>query len=161
MSLDGNIYLRAAFFCERLLKEVNGTPTPVRIMDLIESTLPRDFPSVPALFVDAEVVFFLGLSSYDFEGRKEITVNIIKPDGSLFAKVGWSATFQPKHTFHLDVPMRLDTRCEGMYWGDVFLDGVLLTKVPFEIRHVRQSPRGSDETNSELSPSEIQNPTGS
>jgi hypothetical protein len=133
-------HIGAAFFCERILTETDGPVSAIRIIDrLIHQAIgigtPEEMPPVPVT-----ATLFVMLKSGAARGGTEFKIEVERPDGLRSA-------FGPTLTIHLEgddrgnnlvFPVQVAFTQQGLYWFDVIVGGVRLTRVPLRIVYLRQ-----------------------
>jgi hypothetical protein len=140
-------YLNAAVLCERVLTEQDGVNSVIRIIDRITNTatgpeLPLEMPpSVHTLWL------YISFKSGSRRGGSDLTIRMQKPSGD-----GQVNTL-PVHFegeddrgVNLKVEMRLELDMAGLWWFDIGLDGVLVTKLPLRVIYLRQVTPGPGPT---------------
>jgi hypothetical protein len=135
----------AALFCERVLREIDGVHTLVRVVDTFTVTPPP--PGITAQPV-VELNGFLLFKSGDARGKYEVRLSLTSPSGEA------KPLGEPQHivlqggvhgaaiTIHLTV----NATEFGTYFLEVIVDGERLTIVPFRLRG--QEEQDSDPSNS-------------
>jgi hypothetical protein len=129
-------YLGGAFICERLLTETDNVSSAIRIVDTV--TLP---PLVPPPKRGAGVGLPMALIVFfrcgDARGEREVRIRQIGPSGKRknFARAAFNLEGPPEGAatiFLQGVPVKWDG--EGLYWFEVLLGGVPITRIPLRIK---------------------------
>ncbi|MFZ2088440.1 MAG: hypothetical protein WAU47_07675 [Desulfobaccales bacterium] len=130
-------YLQVAVICEKALEEKDGVISIIRIIDRVMVTyvghdVPEEMPETPVSFV-----LVASFKSGEFKGDKELKI-VIKEAGSK-DKDGKKLILLPL-TFEGDekganviLNNVIQTKTEGVYWFEIFLDDKLYSKVPLRI----------------------------
>jgi len=143
MTFETGPFLKMACFCERLLREVDGVATVVRVIDRLTHTDSKpDAPTeMPPVTYEMKLVIMLipgqALGRHDLKVERELPSGIIEKPIALTVQMeggnrGANIVMDTKMTFPL----------EGLYWFNVYLDDVLLTKIPFQVLYQRISIPG-------------------
>jgi hypothetical protein len=121
-------FVSAAFVCERVLQEKDGTTSAIRIIDnfYIPASIAPD-TSMP-------VTVFIGLKS-DVPREGIITVIVNTPDGKKNELPDkWPISFSSAVTgANLILTFGLFVRHVGTTWIDVVYDGEMLTRTPIRL----------------------------
>lgn len=132
-------HLAVAVFCEEILEEKNGLSSIIRMLDVISVKPPptqapevggkAQKPAVPALI-------FLAFKSGDAKGEYDVHIEMVLPDGKRERLAGSSLNF-PGGGFGMNIKAKVIAPIaeEGLVWYDVLVDGVLVTRMPLEVRH--------------------------
>lgn len=134
-------YVQAAFFCNSLLREQDGTFSAIRIIDRITQTIvgpaaPDDLPPFPY-----ELTIFVMLKAGDALGRKNFTLFMTGPDGVRHEVGSGSVHFQGGLSgVNIPINMKMMFQQEGPYWFDFVLEGQVLTRMPLDVQYSRARP---------------------
>jgi hypothetical protein len=123
--------LSAAFTCERILHEVDGVLTAVRIVDTFTISDPD---SSPKSLLKAWIL--VGFRSGEAEGTYTVSFTIRPPSGQS-SPLGPAAPIELKGGAHgatLIIELAIDVRDMGVYWIDVLLDTAVVTSIPITLR---------------------------
>ncbi len=143
MTFETGPYLKMACFCERVLREVDGVVTVVRVIDRLTHTESKpDAPSeMPPVTYEMKLVIMLipakALGRHEIKVERELPSGIKDKPMAVTVQMeggnrGANIVMDTKMTFPL----------EGLYWFNVYLDDVLLTKIPFQVLYQRISIPG-------------------
>lgn len=127
-------YLQMAFFCEKVLEEKDGVSSAIRIVDRITHTAtgpepPEKMPPVP-IALTAVISFKSGRA----RGRHVLKIRPETPSANRLAELSLPLQFEGEDRGAQAVmQVRLQAEEEGLYWFDVFLDDVLVTRMPLRI----------------------------
>ncbi len=134
-------YLNAAVLCERVLNEADGVNSLIRIVDRITITgsgpdVPTDMPSTVH-----NLWLYVAFKSGSARGMKELTIRIQKPSGESPPATPVPLNFEGEDDrgANLIVQMALEIDVIGLWWFDLALDGVPLTKIPLRVIYFRQA----------------------
>lgn len=134
----GGPFLAAAFFCENILEDADGSLSVIRIHDgmniVISDEAPADFPSKDKPF-PIRKFFLLTFRSGDSPGDHQLKVVVLSPSGKRTEMVNRTVTLKDVSNGGLNVKNEamIGVHLSGVYWFDVFLDGKRMTRMPFKI----------------------------
>jgi hypothetical protein len=131
-------YVNGAFFCERTLREVDGTTSAIRMIDRITiqqlggSTLG---PTPPALASNPmPLELFVGLKSGSARGSHLITITMERPSGFRQDVISISVLFEGEERgVNLVSALAFQAEEEGLHWFDVIMEDRLLTRIPLRV----------------------------
>ena len=143
MTFETGPHLKMACFCERVLREVDGVATLVRVIDRLTHTESKaDAPEeMPPVTYEMKLVIMLipakALGRHELKVERELPSGIRDKPIALTVQLeggnrGANIVMDTKMTFPL----------EGLYWFNLYLDEVLLTKMPFQVLYQRISIPG-------------------
>ncbi len=124
----GGPWVAAAVFCEKVLQEQDGVDTLVRIVDRITMVLQGEVP-----LPQVQLILLVILKSGFQRGTFELSVEGTAPSG-----VTMSPAQVPVLLEGEDRGISVKTHLvfqpeEGLYWFDVKVDDVLLTRMPLRV----------------------------
>lgn len=130
-------YVQAAAFCERVLREVDGVLSLIRIVDTVMHSPPAglDVPlEMPEWRMNLTLVVMLKAGRA--RGRGEVAVTPMLPSQERMASMSFPIHLDADNRGHnvvadLDLPFRM----EGVHWFLVTYNGQELTRVPLEVRY--------------------------
>ena len=129
-------FLQAATICERVLQEQDGAISVVRMIDRI--FFMSDSEGRP-LRPEQPVWFLISFRSGAARGRHTITINRENPSGLSAPVLNADLLFEGEERgANLVVQAAFQPDEEGLYWFDVLLGDVLLTRMP--LRAIFQRP---------------------
>ena len=138
-------HLAAAVLCEKVLTEQDGVASLIRIVDRVTQTaIGPEAPFAMTTF-QRELFLFVSFKSGSARGVKELTVRLTKPSGeSPFAET-LPVNFEGEDDrgANVIVQLLLEIDMVGLWWLDISLDGVHVTRLPLRIIYLRQATRGS------------------
>jgi hypothetical protein len=130
----------AALLCEKLLREADGVPSAIRIVDQI--TIPELSPDVPS-GVGFSLWVLIALRGENLGGVHKMQLTGRAPTGRITElgtfEVTFSATAVPGA--NVFVQATVAWREPGVYWFDVTLDGEYVTSIPLEVLVAQQLPQ--------------------
>ena len=128
-------YLICAVLCERVLREVDGVKTAVRMVDRVTHTVSH--PNAPDEMqpFTYELSLLIRFKAGVARGRFSLTLRIEKPNGESHPTPGFNLFFDSSDDRGVDVvvPLRMIIGLQGLYWIDVLLDGTRVTRVPLRV----------------------------
>ena len=148
-------HLLCAVLCERVLEEKNGVKTAVRMVDRITRTVRR--PAVPAEMepFDYSITLLVRFKSGAARGGLPFLVRLIKPSGESGPSGKFNLNFEGDDDSGIDVvmPMKLRLDMTGLYWIEIILQSVRVTRVPVRVVYNPFTPQQRSEDGSpELPP---------
>src|SRR6266487_3974568 len=127
-------YVRIATICERALQESDGVLSLIRVVDRLTHTAagtdaPADMP--PVTFSLTLVVM---LTSGQARGSYDILLRLELPSGLSRDLASQRLLFEGEDRgVNIVAPSQLTFESPGLYWIQVLLDSVLMTKVPLRV----------------------------
>jgi len=119
--------------CERVLEENDGVLSAIRIVD--RWTMPR--PPVnndERTAARLQLVVLVVLKAGEATGPHMISVNMSTPSGDEDEGVAYAFNLEGEDRgLNLIVPTLIETEQEGLYWFNVRIDGVQLTRIPLRV----------------------------
>lgn len=130
-------YVQFATFCDRVLQEQDGVISIIRAVDGITITAmgqetPDEMPGG-----QIATTLALALKSDDARGRHTVTLTMSTPDMRRLDPQSFDVNFEGDErgvNFVLNVQVEA---MEGLFWLDVAVNGVVLTRVPLRVRYQR------------------------
>ncbi len=145
MPFDTGPYLKAAVFCEKVLREADNVMSIIRIVDRVTITAqgpaaPDEMPKTPYP-ITAVITLVSGAS----RGRHELKIEREDPSGLITQPpIVTSIHMEGEdRSQNIVLNMQLVLEAEGLNWFRVLVDGVLLTKMPFRVMYARIMPGSS------------------
>lgn len=138
---DNKLYVTAALICERILREADGVPSAIRIVDQV--TIPELPPELPAETpVGLGLSLLIALRGESIEGVHKMQLRGRTPSGTVSEFGVYDVAFSPKSIAavpgaNVFIQTNVVWRQAGVYWFDVLLDGDYLTSIPLEVRVVQ------------------------
>jgi hypothetical protein len=131
-------YLKTAVLCERVLREADGVPSLIRIVDRIIHT--RSGPDAPIEMppLSHNLTAFVSLTSGQARGSYEIRIELEEPSGLRKPPMISTVLFEGEDKgVNLVLNMAATFEYQGLYWFNVYLDDKLLTKMPLRVIYSR------------------------
>ena len=138
-SLSGP-HIQAAFLCERILQERDGVPSFIRVVERFFVPVPiGQLPpgvQIQPPVLQIQLVVSLKAGSLG-AGKYSIRVKQNKPDGS----EGLDTTHpvflngSDDNGILLGIPMVIVAPEEGLWWFDIYFEGMLMTRIPMRVLH--------------------------
>ena len=136
-------YIKAALFCEQVLREADGVVSPIRVVDRLEQTAhgpdaPEEMPPL-SLRLYAIVMLVPGRT----RGRHAVRLEMENPAGELRALGAHDLMFEAEEkNVVLVTDMNAIFSQEGLYWMKVSFDGQQLTRPPLRVIYQRLGSQG-------------------
>ena len=132
-------YVQVACFCETVVQGNDGTLTLVRIIDHLTHTAAGPEPPAEMPPVTHRMKMVLALKSGEARGRHELQTRPDPPSRELGPPaITTSVLFEGEHRgINIIGDMTYTFSLEGLYWFRVYLDGLLLTAIPFRVDYQR------------------------
>lgn len=138
MPFEQGPYLKAAFFCERVLEERDGVLSFVRIVDRIIHVAQGPHAPVDMPPFTLPIFLVVALISGRAKGSHEIRVDMENPLGErkiLFQAPVYLEGEERGHNTVVQLNMTLQHA--GLYWFYVLFDNDTMTKIPLRIIYQR------------------------
>jgi len=133
-------YLAVALLCEKVLTEADGVTSLIRIIDrviiqIIGPSAPVEMPPAPI-----NLTLVLGFKSGFARGAYNVTVKGVGPSQqALFTyELPMLLEGEDRGT-QVGLNLGLNAQEEGVYWFEVYVLGMLVTKVPLRVVYQRLS----------------------
>ncbi len=140
MAFETGPFLKAAVFCDTVIEGKDSVLSLIRVVDRLTTTAvgvgaPKDMPPV-----GQRLAAVLMLTSGKARGRNELKLTMESPNGD--RKVVWEGTvhFEGEdrgHNFVLNLQPTFSL--EGLYWFDLTVEDVLMTRMAYRVIYTRQS----------------------
>lgn len=145
---EHRVWVHLAAFCEKVLQEIDNVRTLVRVVDRYSITYdPHD--DVPEggdteLEIPVGLIAALGFKTDGPPGEHRLDLAITGPDGEVGGTMAMDIMLASNDRTgvagcQLEIHVHVGARQSGVYWMDVTLDSVLLTRMPMEIRIKRRA----------------------
>jgi hypothetical protein len=132
-------YLAMALFCERVLKEEDGTLSFIRVVDRVTvSAQGSQVPdALPTIGLALQMV--IGLKAGRARGRGTLLVCHEAPSGLQKDIAAVPVLFEGEDRgVNLHVELNFQVNQEGLHWFPVRLDGRLITRIPLRVFYAPQ-----------------------
>ena len=131
-------YIQVAAFCERVLREVDGVVSLIRVIDTVSHTErgidpPQEMP--PFRY---PLWMIITLKSGRAKGRHDLTIRGELPSGEALPPTTLTVQLEGEgRGTVLASKMDLEFTIEGLYWFSVDFDGQMITRLPLTVRYAR------------------------
>ena len=138
-------FLSAAFLCEKVLREVDGVTSAIRIIDRItHSTIGPELKREMEPF-DHNLYLYLALKSGSARGGMELVIRLEDQSGASKTLFTQTINFEgdDERGTNIIAEFRLRITLQGLHWFDIVLDGVRITRIPLRVVYtpqIRQIP---------------------
>ena len=137
-------YLTSALLCELVLQESNGVNSIIRVIDrlTVSATGLEPPPEMPTS--QHKYTLYVAFKSGSARGVKELKLRLQKPSGDSPPATTYPLNFEGEDDrgVNLVIQMAIDIDEVGLWWFDVSLDGVSVTKIPLRVIYLRQPTPG-------------------
>jgi hypothetical protein len=139
-SFEEGPYLSAALICEKVLEERNGAKSVIRIVDRITRQAVGPNPPQEMVPFDYEMAMLIRFKSGRARGTYPLEIQLVKPSGESTPPMKRNILFEGEDDRGLDmvVNMRLKFEQTGVYWFNIILNSVRLTRIPFRVTYLPQ-----------------------
>ncbi len=133
-------FLQTAIICERVLVEQDGVKSAIRIYDRHLRTASGPAPPLEMEPYDMDLTLLLRFKSGSARGTLPLEIRLEKPSGESVLVGSQAVMFEGEDDRGTDVVVSLSLRIEltGLYWFDIHLDNVRVTRVPLRIVYLPQ-----------------------
>ena len=137
-------YLTVAALCERVLTEQDGVNSLIRMIDRVTRTATGPEPPPELEPFDYPVWLYIAFKSGSARGVKELTFRIQKPSGDSLPATSLPVHFEGEDDRGVAAAVQIHLRIDivGVWWFDISLDGVSVTKLPLRVIYMRQTSQG-------------------
>ena len=136
----GGPYLSAAFLCEKVLIEQDGVKSAIRIIDRVIRTVAGLSPPKQMEPFDYSISMLIKLKAGWARGSYPLRITLVKPSGESPPAIQQTVHFEGEEDRGVDIVTNIVLRLEmtGIYWFEVYLEDVLLTRIPFRVVYLPQ-----------------------
>lgn len=133
-------YLVAALLCEKVLEEKNGTKSVIRIVDRVTRTATGPNPPMEMMPFEHEFSMLVRFKAGDARGPMTLQIEPVKPSSETLHSMIGTVNFEGEEDRGIDVVVNFKVRMEqaGVYWFNVYLNGVRVTRAPLRVVYIRQ-----------------------
>ncbi|MFC1987935.1 DUF6941 family protein [Chloroflexota bacterium] len=133
-------YLEAAFICEKVLQEIDGVKSAIRIIDRVNRGAIGPEPPAEMAPFNYGLTIFIRFKSGRARGSSQIQIQPIKPSGETKTPIRIGVLFEGEEDRGIDLtfPARVTFDQTGVWWFYVTLDGNFVTKIPFRVVYMPQ-----------------------
>ena len=128
-------FLLCAMLCERVLQEQDGVKSAIRIIDRVTHIVSgREAPQEMEPF-DYDLHLLVRFKAGTARGPMPLQVRIEKPSGESTPAPQLTLNFEGDSDRGVDVvaPIKIKIDLAGLYWVDIILDNVRVTRVPLRV----------------------------
>jgi len=140
-------HLVTAVICEKVLEEKSGVKTAVRIVDRFTQTMTTTGPSIDTIPpMTRQLALLLRFKKGEAGDKHELKLDMINPDGTCASSMSQTLVFEGGPDRGIDLVSNLDLRFErdGVYWIDVYLDEIRVTRIPMRTIFIIQNQRAGE-----------------
>lgn len=151
--MDNLPYVMAAFICERVIEEKDGTLSAIRIVDKVDIKVQvqTSDPNVRAQDVPPPGISLSGLISIrsgPFKGKGTISLDGEGPSGKIKHLGDFPVNLQGEDNGqNVVINMVLLTQEDGLHWFNVRFNDNLLTRIPLRISRTLEQMAPDAQTN--------------
>ncbi len=133
-------YLLAAIICEKILVEQGGVKSAIRIIDRVTRTAVGPHPPQEMEPFDHEMTLLIKFKSGRARGTYPLEIQLVKPSGESPTPVRQTILFEGEDDRGIDIVtnMRIKFDQTGIYWFNIILNDVRLTRIPFRVIYLPQ-----------------------
>ncbi len=133
-------YLIAAIICEKVLVEQGGVKSAIRIIDRVTHQAIGPNPPQEMEPFDYETTLLIKFKSGRARGTYPLEIQLIKPSGESAPPMRRSILFEGEDDRGMDivVNMRIKFDLTGIYWFNIILNNMHLTRIPFRVVYLPQ-----------------------
>jgi hypothetical protein len=138
MPIEGGPYLSAALLCEKVLHEVDGVNSLVRVVDRWTISGPTEDMPQTAIQTTLVLMFKSGIH----RGPARLTITPVTPRNATLATIDIPVLFEGDEDRGVNVviPMAFPVQEAGVYWLGVRLDGQIVSHIPLRVIYHRIAP---------------------
>ncbi len=144
-------HLVTAIICEKVLEEKNGVKTAVRIVDRFTRTVTSSGPdpdTIPPM--TRQLNLLVRFKKGESGSKHDLKLDMINPDGNSTGTLSQTLVFEGGPDRGIDMVLPLDVQFDrdGIYWIDVYLDEIRVTRIPMRVIFIfqRQQTGGANPT---------------
>ncbi len=142
-------HLVTAVICEKVLEEKDGVKTAVRIVDRFTRTVTSsgpDLDAIPPLI--RQLNLLVRFKKGESGSKHDLKLVMVNPDGKSTGTLSHTLVFEGGSDRGIDMVLPLEVRFDrdGIYWIDVYLDEIRVTRIPMRVIFIfqRQHAGGED-----------------
>ncbi|HSW57403.1 MAG TPA: hypothetical protein VLH15_03295 [Dehalococcoidales bacterium] len=125
-------YFSAALICEKVLTEVDGSKSAIRIIDRLNRQIHGQMEMQP---FEYPLTILIRFKSGSARGTMTLQIQVAKPSFESTPPIQIPVLFEGDEDRGVDVVLNLNMKFEhtGIYWFEVRLDNIFVTKIPLRI----------------------------
>ena len=133
-------HLAAALLCEKVLREVDGVISAIRIVDRINHSAVGANPPEEMQPFDYELTLFVSFKAGSARGPMPLEIRMQKPSGETASPHRSIMNFEgdDERGVNLVAIMKLRLDMPGLHWFDVYLSGHRVTRIPLRVVYLPQ-----------------------
>lgn len=126
-------FVTAALFAERVILDEERVPTVVRVVDRVTFRVPADAP--PDRTFGIHLWALLAVKPGDAVGEHVLGFQLFDPDELPAGEISELpvAFLSPIEGVNAVIELRLRLQKTGLYWADLSVDHVVLTRMPLQV----------------------------
>lgn len=134
-------YLSAAFICEKILVEKDDVKSAIRIIDRVTRSAFGQAPPEEMEPFEYDLTFFIRFKSGRARGTLPLEIEPIKPSGESMKRAKMMILFEGEEDRGVDTMgvMKIKFDQTGIYWFNILLNGIRITRIPFRVIYIPQS----------------------
>jgi hypothetical protein len=139
-SFEEGPYLSAALVCEKVLEERNGVKSVIRIIDRVTHQAVGPNPPQEMVPFDYEMAMLIRFKSGRARGTYPLEIQLIKPSGESAPPMRRNILFEGEDDRGLDIVVNMKLKFDqiGIYWFNIDLNNVNITRLPFRVVYLPQ-----------------------
>lgn len=139
MNNQSGPHLVAAFFCEKVLQERDGTLSFIRLTDRV--TVGGSAPQMQP-FVHPTTLIIAFKAGALPSGKYNVQLQGHQPNGKSMALIPIQVYFEPGEDRGAMVISQFGVALEeeGVYWFDVYFENAIVTRIPLRVFYQRVGP---------------------
>jgi len=133
-------HLQVATLCEKVLVEKDGVKTAVRMVDRLTATIRHpDAPETMPKMV-RDLALLVKFKKGKAGSKHELRVDFVKPTGKVASSFSQTLVFEggPERGLDFVANTRIELDSDGLYWFDVYLDEIRVTRIPLKMIYITQ-----------------------
>ncbi len=133
-------YLSAAIICEKVLVEQDGVKSAIRIVDRVTRQAIGPNPPQEMEPFDYDMTMLIRFKSGKARGTYPLEIQLVKPSGESPTPFKQTILLEGEEDRGLDIVTNMRIRFDqtGIYWFNIILNEVRLTRIPFRVIYLPQ-----------------------
>ena len=133
-------YLSAAIICEKVLVEQDGVKSAIRIVDRVTRQTVGPNPPQEMEPFDYDMTMLIRFKSGRARGNYPLEIQLVKPSGESPTPFRQTILLEGEEDRGMDIVTNMRIRFDqaGIYWFNIILDEVRLTRIPFRVIYLPQ-----------------------
>lgn len=135
-------HLLTAVICERVLEEKDGVKTAVRMVDRFTRTVKKTSSGIDTIPpIEKQLTVLLRFKKGEKGDKHELKLEMLNPDSTSAGHLSHTLVFEGGEDRGIDVVLNFGIRFDrdGVYWIDVYLDDIRVTRIPMRAIFITQS----------------------